>query len=93
MSAVPDSEDSRASCLCKSCPSKPEGDMVLHCVTGKSPAPVTRGFCACSWCPVWSCYALAGSFFCDEGPAGGEDTGGGEGAADVDAASGDDPVS
>ena len=68
MPAVPDNEESRTSCVCAACPSKPEDDMAFYCVTSKSPAEVERGLCACSWCPVWSCYGLVGSFYCDEGP-------------------------
>ena len=70
VTAVPDDEQSKASCLCGSCPSKPGDHLVFYCVEGKSPEPVSRGFCACSWCPVWSCYGLSGSLYCDEGAAG-----------------------
>lgn len=76
MAGVPDTEEVKASCLCGSCPSKPADDMTFYCVRGKSPAPVNRGFCACTWCPVWSCYGITSTFHCDEGPA----------AADSDAA-------
>ena len=89
MVGVPDTEESRASCLCGSCPSKPADDMTFYCVSGKSPAPVTRGFCACNWCPVWSCYGMTSTFHCDEGPAGDSNMTGDEEATDGDPAAED----
>jgi Protein of unknown function (DUF2769) len=75
---VPDSPDNEAACLCADCPSKTEDGLGFYCVRGESPMTVSRGFCACSWCPLWSGYGLTKTFFCDEGadedePTGGED--------------------
>jgi hypothetical protein len=70
MAEVPDSPENEAACLCGSCPSKPEGGMRLHCIRGRSLALVKRGFCACNWCPLWSCYGLGELFYCDGGDGG-----------------------
>jgi hypothetical protein len=67
---IPDTPDNAAACLCGNCPSKVPDDRTFYCVKGHSQATVTRGFCACGWCPLWSCYALAGDFYCDAAPGG-----------------------
>jgi hypothetical protein len=73
---VPDSEENEAACLCANCPSKNEDGLGFYCVRGKSPLTVGRGFCACSWCPLWSGYGLTKDFYCDGGTALDEDTAG-----------------
>ncbi len=62
---IPDTAENAAACLCANCPSKVAEDRTFYCVKGCSSLPVTRGFCACRWCPLWSCYGLAGDFYCD----------------------------
>ena len=66
MGEVPDTEDNEAACLCDDCPSKVQDGLRLYCVRGASSMTVDRGFCACSWCPLWSGYDLTGRFYCDE---------------------------
>jgi hypothetical protein len=80
---VPDSEENEAACLCWDCPSKNEEGMRLYCVRGKSAVAVDRGFCACSWCPLWSGYGLTEHFYCDAGDAAAEDGGGLSGGEEV----------
>jgi hypothetical protein len=72
---VPDSEENEAACLCRDCPSKSEDGMRLYCVRGESPLAVEKGFCACSWCPLWSGYGLTERFYCDPDARDGEDAG------------------
>jgi hypothetical protein len=62
---IPDTPENAAACLCGSCPSKPADEGSFYCVRGSSELPVTRGFCACRWCPLWSGYALTDDFYCD----------------------------
>ncbi|MBN1630083.1 MAG: DUF2769 domain-containing protein [Thermoleophilia bacterium] len=80
MAQVPDSPENEAACLCKNCPSKVDDGMHFYCARGASPAVITRGFCACRWCPLWSGFGLSGDFYCDRNPAGGEE---GVGAASL----------
>jgi hypothetical protein len=77
---VPDSQENEAACLCGNCPSKNEDGMHFYCVRGTSPMTVSRGFCACNWCPLWSGYGLARAFYCDKDQTGEEAVAGGEGA-------------
>lgn len=65
MGEVPDRPENEAACLCGGCPSKVEDGMRFYCVRGASTMSVTRGFCACRWCPLWSGYGLDRDFYCD----------------------------
>ncbi len=62
---IPDTAENAAACLCGNCPSKVPDDQAFYCARGCSPLPIYHGFCACRWCPLWSCYSLDGDFFCD----------------------------
>lgn len=62
---VPDSDENAAACLCGNCPSKVDDGKSFYCVRGASDKAVTRGFCACRWCPLWSGYALEADYYCD----------------------------
>jgi len=77
---IPDTAENAAACLCGNCPSKVADGGTFYCVKGPSSLPIKRGFCACRWCPLWSCYGLAGDFYCD---AAAEETSGAD-AAPVD---------
>jgi hypothetical protein len=70
---VPDSPENEAACLCDKCPSKVDDGMRLYCARGNSTLAVTRGFCPCRWCPLWSGYGLDADFYCDGNDAGGEE--------------------
>jgi hypothetical protein len=63
---ISDNEENAAACLCGNCPSKAEDGMSFYCVRGRSSTTVTRGFCACRWCPLWSGYGMQADFYCDE---------------------------
>jgi hypothetical protein len=86
MVEIPDTAENAAACLCGNCPSKAPDECSFYCVKGPSALPVNRGFCACRWCPLWSCYGLAGDFYCDvgAGDASEAETGGEPANGDVD---------
>lgn len=92
MGVVPDSEENEAACLCGDCPSKGDDGMRFYCVRGRSLGGVTRGFCACSWCPLWSGFGLTERFFCDGGDGGVADTGADDAGADDEAAAVEDSL-
>ena len=86
MQEVPDSPENAAACLCGNCPSKNDDGLVFYCARVTSPLAVTRGFCACNWCPLWSGYGLTKLFFCDGAQVADEDLSGDAGPAGVEEA-------
>ena len=71
---VPDTNETRSSCICPQCPSFPGGGCrgeVLYCSTGASACEVRALGCLCPGCPVYDDYHLTTLYFCDKVPAGG----------------------
>lgn len=66
--AVENSEANRKKCICRKCPSYPEGcsGELLYCSIGKSKCDIGARGCICDGCPVYFENDLEGLYFCDK---------------------------
>lgn len=62
--SVEDSLENYKKCLCQSCPSYLEADVVLYCAKGKSVRDISKQGCLCEECLVFLENNLTGSYYC-----------------------------
>jgi len=65
---VPDTPETRGSCICPQCPSFPKGacrSEILYCSTGASACEIRPRGCICTGCPIYDEYHLRTLYFCD----------------------------
>lgn len=69
MSAVPDTFEEAARCICGQCPSKPQDIRGFYCARGASTAAVAHRGCLCGECQIQIDYDLYTEYYCEVGRA------------------------
>ena len=68
---VPMNEDTKAKCICMSCPTYAQNSLMggVFCAMGKSEKTPEMKGCVCMNCAVFADYNLTGGYFCIKGAA------------------------